>query len=47
MLPFHQMGRYKWHNLKMNYSLEQTDPPSAELVERTLGIYRARGLKAV
>jgi pyruvate formate lyase activating enzyme len=47
VLPFHQMGRYKWHNLEMNYSLEQTDPPSTELVERTLGIYRARGLKAV
>ncbi len=47
VLPFHQMGRYKWHNLEMNYTLEQTDPPSAELVERTLGIFRARGLKAV
>jgi pyruvate formate lyase activating enzyme len=46
VLPFHQMGRYKWHNLKMNYSLEETQPPSAELVERTLGIFRGEGLKA-
>jgi pyruvate formate lyase activating enzyme len=47
VLPFHQMGRYKWHNLKMNYTLEETQPPSAELVERTLGIFRGEGLKAV
>lgn len=46
MLPFHQMGRYKWHHLATEYALEQTEAPSAEVVERTLGIYRARGLKA-
>ena len=47
VLPFHQLGRYKWHNLKMNYTLEQSQPPSTELVERTIAIYRARGLNAV
>jgi pyruvate formate lyase activating enzyme len=46
VLPFHQMGRYKWHHLGTNYALEQTESPSVEVVERTLGIYRARGLKA-
>jgi hypothetical protein len=40
------MGRYKWHHLATEYALEQTEAPSAEVVERTLGIYRARGLKA-
>jgi pyruvate formate lyase activating enzyme len=47
VLPFHQMGRYKWHNLKMNYTLEDTPLPSAELVERTLAIFKGEGLKAV
>jgi pyruvate formate lyase activating enzyme len=47
VLPFHQMGRFKWHALKMNYTLEQAEPPSHELVERTIGIFKARGLKAV
>jgi len=47
VLPFHQMGRYKWHKLGMDYTLEQTSPPSQELIDRTIEIYRARGLNAV
>jgi hypothetical protein len=31
----------------MNYTLEETPLPSAELVERTLAIFRGKGLKAV
>ena len=46
VLPFHQMGRFKWHKLNMNYTLDQFEPPSQELVDRTVGIYRAAGLKA-
>ncbi len=47
VLPFHQMGRYKWHKLGMTYALEDTAPPSTELVERTLEIFKGEGLKAV
>ena len=47
VLPFHQMGRYKWHKLGMTYALEDTAPPSTELVERTLAIFKGEGLKAV
>jgi pyruvate formate lyase activating enzyme len=47
VLPFHQLGRYKWERLGLRYTLDQTEPPSADVVERTLGIFRARGLKAV
>ena len=43
VLPFHQMGRYKWHRLNLNYTLEQTQPPPADLVERTLAIFRNEG----
>ena len=46
VLPFHQLGQYKWKKLGMNYALEETQPPSAEVVERTLGIFRSEGLKA-
>ena len=46
VLPFHQMGRYKWKKLGLDYTLEQVEPPSAELIERTVAIYRAEGLKA-
>jgi pyruvate formate lyase activating enzyme len=46
VLPFHQMGRYKWAKLKMNYMLDDAKPPSADVVDRTIGIFRAAGLKA-
>jgi pyruvate formate lyase activating enzyme len=46
VLPFHQMGRYKWKRLGLEYKLETTEPPSADLVERTIGIFKAEGLTA-
>jgi len=46
VLPFHQMGKFKWQQLGLDYKLEHTEPPSHELVERTLAIYRAEGLTA-
>ncbi len=45
VLPFHQMGRYKWHKLGIPYMLEAVEPPSNELVERTCALFRAEGLK--
>ena len=47
VLPFHQMGRFKWQQLGIPYRLEQTEPPSAESVERACAAFRAQGLKAV
>lgn len=44
VLPFHQMGRGKWHEIGMTYQLEDTQPPSAELAEATREIFRARAL---
>jgi pyruvate formate lyase activating enzyme len=46
VLPFHQMGRYKWERLKMRYALDHVEPPSAENVQRAIGIFRAEGLQA-
>ena len=47
VLPFHQMGQFKWKRLGIPYTLEQTPTPTQELVDRTLGVFRAAGLKAV
>jgi pyruvate formate lyase activating enzyme len=44
VLPFHQMGRYKWAALGRTYELEGTRPPSAELTERVRNQFRAHGL---
>lgn len=44
VLPFHQMGRDKWHMLGRPYALEHTPPPSEDLVERVCEQFRAHGL---
>jgi pyruvate formate lyase activating enzyme len=44
VLPFHPMGRDKWAELGMRYELDETEPPSVELVERVRGQFRSRGL---
>jgi pyruvate formate lyase activating enzyme len=46
VLPFHQMGRYKWKQLGMDYMLETLEPPSADLVERTVAVFQSEGLTA-
>ena len=44
VLPFHQMGRYKWDKLGLDYTLSQTAPPSSAAVARATGIFCATGL---
>ena len=46
VLPFHQLGRFKWKALDKPYALENTLPPAPDLVERTCDIFRAAGLVA-
>jgi pyruvate formate lyase activating enzyme len=45
VLPFHQMGRFKWKALDLEYALDQTQPPSAEAVEQACRVFRSEGLK--
>jgi pyruvate formate lyase activating enzyme len=45
VLPFHQMGRYKWKELKLNYQLETVEPPTPDLVEKACAQFRSVGLK--
>lgn len=46
VLPFHQMGRYKWDRLGLEYKLVDTKPPSPALIEETLRVFRGEGLTA-
>ena len=46
VLPFHQMGRFKWKELGLDYKLKDVEPPSIDLVERACNVYRSLGLKA-
>ena len=46
VLPFHQMGAFKWKQLGIRYTLEEVLPPSTDLIERTVAIFRAEGLTA-
>ena len=46
VLPFHQMGRFKWNELKLNYTLNDVEPPSREAVERACAKFREAGLNA-
>jgi pyruvate formate lyase activating enzyme len=45
VLPFHKMGEPKWKALGLDYRLAQTPPPSAELVETVVQLFRDRGLE--
>lgn len=46
ILPFHQLGEYKWERLHLDYKLEETKPPSGELVAHAIGIFQDAGLNA-
>ena len=46
VLPFHQMGRYKWERLGLAYKLANVEAPSAELTEQACEVLRKAGLEA-
>ena len=46
VLPFHQMGRFKWARLGLEYTLKDTEPPSVELTEQACEVFRRAGLAA-
>jgi pyruvate formate lyase activating enzyme len=47
VLPFHQMGRFKWEKLGMDYKMRDAQPPSREIIDEALSRFRAAGLNAV
>jgi pyruvate formate lyase activating enzyme len=46
VLPFHQMGKYKWERLGIDYQLRDVEPPTVEATERACEVFRKAGLKA-
>jgi pyruvate formate lyase activating enzyme len=46
VLPFHQMGAFKWTSLGLDYRLADTPVPSHDQVDAALGIFRAAGCRA-
>ena len=46
VLPFHQMGRFKWKELKLDYALDDIQPPTAQAVVTAREQFRAEGLDA-
>src|SRR4249919_2259415 len=40
VLPFHQMGRFKWKNLGIEYQLQDVEPPSPEAVARACAQFK-------
>lgn len=44
ILPFHQMGRDKWDKVGLEYELQDTQPPSPELIERVRQQFLEAGL---
>lgn len=46
VLPFHQMGRFKWKELKLNYALDEVQPPTTQAVVTACELFRAKGLDA-
>ena len=46
VLPFHQLGAFKWKALGLDYRLAERELPSPDLIERVRGQFRAAGCRA-
>src|SRR3954452_6584354 len=46
VLPFHQLGKYKWNELGLNYTLAETPAPTPEQIDWVCGLFHAEGLQA-
>ena len=47
VLPFHQMGRFKWERLGMQYQMKDAQPTSRVTVVQVISRFQSAGLKAV
>jgi pyruvate formate lyase activating enzyme len=45
VLPFHQLGQFKWKELRLKYELEGLEPPAPETVQQACEQFRSAGLK--
>ncbi|HKX28563.1 MAG TPA: pyruvate formate-lyase-activating protein [Blastocatellia bacterium] len=44
VLPFHQLGQFKWRELGLNYTLRDVKPPSPEAIQSACEQFRSAGL---
>ncbi|MEL7052394.1 MAG: pyruvate formate-lyase-activating protein [Cyanobacteria bacterium J06588_5] len=44
VLPFHQMGQYKWQAMGYDYPLQQTPTPTPTQIQQAVDIFAAHGL---
>lgn len=45
VLPFHQLGSFKWEKLGMTYELRDVQPPTPAQLDAALQIFRSTGLE--
>jgi pyruvate formate lyase activating enzyme len=46
ILPFHQLGKYKWERLGLHYTLADSSPPDGEAIAQAIEIFSQAGLNA-
>ncbi len=47
VIPFHKMGEFKWQELRMDYQLADTQPPTPEAMRQVCAVFSSRGLTVV
>lgn len=47
VLPFHQMGKFKWEKLGMEYQMSDAQTPARETMEKITRCFRSAGLRTV
>ncbi|MDD4616543.1 MAG: pyruvate formate-lyase-activating protein [Alphaproteobacteria bacterium] len=45
VLPFHQMGAYKWKELELDYKLEEVPTPTPDETAMAKTLFKSRGLR--